>query len=119
MHHFKNRQREIINEFEKNTRSKFILVKPNPFNPLIFLQIQIHPDMSLSEEIEYLQLTPRKLRKEFKKAGVHLTSYKQICLLPPFILNIVLRKVPRPVLKLSMILPFISSYQLIIGEVAY
>jgi Ribosomal RNA adenine dimethylase len=120
LHHLKYRQRKIIYEFVKSTHSKMILVEPNPFNLLILIQILINSDMCLSEEIEYLKLTPYRLRKEFKKAGINFTSYKLICFLPPAFLNILIRKVPKSLIrvteKFSVFFPFMSSYQLIIGE---
>lgn len=120
MHHLKPGQRDAIYQFVKRTGSKCVLVEPNPYNPLIFLQIILHPDMSLAKEIQYLTLTRRKYKKEIKKNGLVLTSFKRFFFLPPLLTNFLLKKFPRNAVKFfevfNKVLPFISSYQLITCE---
>ncbi|MCK5784864.1 MAG: class I SAM-dependent methyltransferase, partial [Desulfobacterales bacterium] len=116
MHHLTYEQRKIIYHYIKKTGSKCVLVEPNPLNPLILLQIIFHPDMSLSEEIQYLSLTYNRYKKEIESSGLTLTSLKRFCFFPPAITNIIYKKTSKHFIAsfeaLNTILPFMSSYQL-------
>ena len=87
MHHIKREHRDVIYQFVKQTGSKCILVEPNPYNPLIFLQILFHRNMSVTKEIKYILLTRRKYRRELEENGLTLASFKRFCFFPPFILT--------------------------------
>jgi hypothetical protein len=121
MHHLKREQREAIYQFVKRTGSKCVLVEPNPFNPLILLQILLHPDMSIGEEIQYLTLTPRKFRQEVENNGLVLSSFSRFCFFPPFATDFLLKTFPRSAViffeAFNKVFPFMSSYQLITCEV--
>lgn len=120
MHHLKREQREAIYQFVKRTGSKCVAVEPNPYNPLILLQIIFQPDMSLAEEMQYLILTHRKYRKEVEKNGLVLSSFRRICFFPPFVTNLLLKRFARPAIAFlevfNRFLPFLGSYQLIVCE---
>ncbi|RLB65750.1 MAG: hypothetical protein DRH04_10175 [Deltaproteobacteria bacterium] len=120
MHHLTYGQRKIIYHHIKKTDSKCVLVEPNPLNPLLLIQLAIYPDMSFSQEKQYLSLTKRRYKKEIENAGLSLTSFKRICFLPPFILNIILKRFSNHFItsfeRLNKIVPFLSSYQLITFE---
>jgi len=120
MHHLTYEQRKEIYRFVKRTGSKCVMVEPNPFNPLVFLQILFHPDMSFPEEKRYLSLTRRKYKEEFVKNGLVMSSFRRICFFPPFVTAILLEKIAWKAVysleALSRAFPFISSYQLIICE---
>jgi hypothetical protein len=120
MHHLTYKQRQLIYQFVKRTGSKGVLVEPNPFNPLILLQTLLNPDMSIPEEIQYLRLTPKRYKKEIERNKLSLTSYKRICIFPPFVINSLLNKFsnhfPTPFEVLNYIVPFMGAYQMICFE---
>ena len=120
LHHLNPEQRGYLYDFIRKMKGKAIFVEPNPFNPLILLQILIHPDMSLAEEYQYLLLTPRRYRRELSQYGLRLVSYKRICPFPPFIMDFLLNQIDRLILKrlefIAKYLPFCASYQIIICE---
>lgn len=117
MHHLKTNQRKEIYQYVRRTGSKGIFIEPNPFNPLILLQILLNPDMHFSEEMQYVTLTRRKYMKELKDDHLVLVSFKRFCFLPPFVTNFILKKFPRKVVRFfeifNKVLPFLSSYQMI------
>ena len=120
MHHLAYKQRQFIYQFVKRTGSKGVLVEPNPFNPLIFLQTLLNPDMSITEEIQYMSLTHKRYKKEMDRSGLSITSYKRICFFPPFFSNFLLRKFSNYFLRsfemFNFIIPFMGAYQLICFE---
>ena len=120
MHHLTYEQRKILYHHIKKSGSKCVLVEPNPLNPLILLQILLHPDMSLSEEIQYLSLSYHRYKKEIENSGLALTSFKRLCFFPPAITNIMDKRMPKRFItsfeRLNTIFPFMSSYQLLTFE---
>jgi len=117
MHHLHPAQRVAVYEFVRETGSSAIIVEPNPYNPLILLQILLHPDMSVAQEIQYLTLTPTRYANELAQNGLTVRRFKRLCLLPPPVTRILLRILPmRVVARLEVfnrLLPFLASYQLI------
>jgi len=120
MHHLRREQRNIIYHFVKQTGSKCVMIEPNPYNPMIFMQILLNPDMSLSEEMQYLNLTRRKYEKEVEENSLVLSVFKRLCFFPPFVTNFFLNKLPSSVFDFfeasNRFFPFLGSYQLITFE---
>jgi hypothetical protein len=120
LHHLSPKERGCLYEFIRNLQAKAVFVEPNPFNPLILIQVLIHPDMSMAEEYQYLLLTRRRYRQELSKHGLRLASYKRICTLPPFLMGFLLKRIPAKTLRrfefLAQYIPFCGSYQIIICE---
>ncbi len=120
LHHLSPEERGYLYDFIRNKQGKAVFVEQNPFNPLILLQILIHPDMSLAEEQQYLLLTPSRYRRELSQHGLRLVSYRRICPFPPFFMNFILNKVGHKILTqlefIARYFPFCASYQVLICE---
>ena len=118
LHHLCYTKRSVIYQFLKRSGSSGTFVEPNPFNPLVLLHIMLNPDMALSEEIEYLKLTRTRFRQELAADGLTLIRHKPVCLLPPFLIYHLMNKVHVDTLRalevIGGLVPFLSSYQLII-----
>jgi len=117
LHHLSPAQRKNVFEYVKKTGSKAVFVEPNPWNPLIILQVILNPNMTFKEEIEYLKLTKKRLLREFKSCGLFKMRHFNICFFPPSITNLILHSFLKKWLpffeKFSNLLPFLGSYQLI------
>jgi len=114
LHHLDRDQRARIYGFLCSTGSRGIFVDPNPWNPLIPIQIMVTPDMSFSEERRYLKLTPSFLRREFAQFGLEVVRFKRILAVPPFLADRFLRKGLQSLVTAAEVvarLPFMASYQ--------
>lgn len=120
LHHLNPKERGCLYKFIHTQQAKAVFVEPNPFNPLILIQILMHPDMSMAEEYQYLLLTRRRYRQELAKHGLRLALHKRICTLPPFSMGFLLKRVPVKILRrlefLAQYIPFCGSYQMIVCE---
>jgi hypothetical protein len=100
LHHLSPEERREVFAFLRETAMPAVFVEPNPWNPLILIQILMNSDMKMAEEKGYL-----KLRR-----------HARLCLIPPFILNVLLHSFlgggVRRLEWLGRILPPASAYQL-------
>jgi len=92
LHHLNQEQRNSLYSFIKESNSIAVFVEPNPYNPLLILQILLEKDMSFKEEAQYLVLTKNRYIKELVEQQLRLLSYSRICVLPPFVLDKFLKK---------------------------
>lgn len=83
LHHLTLAQRQNIYAFIKRTGSRGVFVEPNPWNPLLLIQILLTPGMHFSEEQQYLRLTRRRIAAELGDAGLAMVNYRRIVALPP------------------------------------
>ncbi len=114
LHHISAAQRHPIFAFIKRTNSRGIFVEPNPWNPLIPLQILITPAMRFAEERQLLRLKRGRIAKEIADAGLTMTDFKRIVALPPGITDRLLRSGLKPAVQLAEMLthlPCAASYQ--------
>ena len=115
LHHLSRQQRHELFSFIHSTGAPAVFVEPNPWNPLLLLQIFTNKDMSVKEEIEYLRLTRRGLSRELAACGMQVMAHAPLCLLPPFAAMKALR-MPGGTEKLMrierarLLLPFLGSY---------
>ena len=115
LHHLSRQQRQELFSFIHSTGAPAIFVEPNPWNPLLLVQIFTNKDMIVKEEIEYLKLTRRGLSRELADCGMQVMAHAPLCLLPPFAAMKALR-MPGGKEKLIRIerarrlLPFMGSY---------
>ena len=120
MHHLTSDSRRVLYDFVKKTGSTCVFVEPNPYNPLILIQLMVEPDLSYSEEKQYLKLTKRFYHEEFMKNDIVMKSFKRICFIPPFVTHFLLKRIPKRLVSLcevfNAVLPFFSSYQVIVFE---
>lgn len=116
LHHISRADRIELFRFVVKQGIKAVFVEPNPYNPMILLQVFLHPDMSFEEEKPYLKLTRKGLGEELGQAGMRHFEHKRICFFPPFVSHFLIRIKLRPVLRFfdrfCQILPFMPSYQL-------
>ncbi len=117
LHHMDRKSRVELFTFVSDRKARAVFVEPNPWNPLIFIQIILHPNMTFKEEKAYLSLTRKKVVKELGDAGIYRFVHKKICFLPPFVCEFLLRKKLKWALvffdSFCQILPFMPSYQLL------
>jgi hypothetical protein len=117
LHHLSQEQRSQIFESIQRLKIDAFFIDPNPFNPLILLQILIHPAMKFEEEKGYLKLTRRKLLNECAACGLSKARHFYFCLLPPTILNRTLSpKLSAFLLRLESLAlrcPVFASYQML------
>ncbi|MCX8043516.1 MAG: hypothetical protein N3B18_05245 [Desulfobacterota bacterium] len=117
LHHLNKHQRQTLYRFIKEKRVQALFAEPNPYNPLIFLQVTFHPDMDWKEEIEYLRLTKKRLFHELNKSGFRNPFFTRICFLPPPLAHMLLKtplKKALPYFEMfNKVLPFLVSYQLV------
>ncbi len=115
LHHLSLKQRQALFSFIHSTGAPVVFVEPNPWNPLLLVQIFTNKDMIVKEEIEYLKLTRRGLSSELADCGMQVMAHAPLCLLPPFAAMKVLR-MPGGRKKLirfersRRLLPFMASY---------
>ncbi len=115
LHHLLRQQRKELFSFIHSTGAPAVFVEPNPWNPLLLLQIFFNKDMSVKEEIEYLRLTRRGLSRELAACGMQVMAHAPLCMLPPFAAMKALRisggaeKLIR-LERLRRLLPFMGSY---------
>jgi phospholipid N-methyltransferase len=114
LHHLSEEQRKEIYEFVATTDSVLIVCEPNPFNPLIMLQILLSRDMAWREEREYLRLTPSRYHLEMADTGLEPHGIRSILPVPPALSDLILRKGMEGAIKqlerLLRRLPFAGSY---------
>jgi hypothetical protein len=98
-----------------------IFVEPNPFNPLIPIQILITKDMSFREEWQSFTLTKRRYEAELSRVGLELVDHSYILpLLPPQLFNRLipyLKRYPKPLSLAEAVgnyLVFPSAYQILL-----
>lgn len=113
LHHLSSSEREYIYQWVAKTGSAYIFVEPNPFNPLIPLQILLTPEMSFKEEAQGFQLTQKRYRQELDSAGLHLEEHFYLCALPPTLMNRVLPHWPgvKRLEPLARLCPPLAAYQ--------
>jgi hypothetical protein len=83
LHHLDLAQRQRIYAFMKRTKSRGVFVEPNPWNPLLLLQILITPGMRFAEERQYLRLKRSRMAAEIADAGLTMANFKRIVAMPP------------------------------------
>ncbi len=113
LHHLTLAQRQHIYAFIKRTRSRGVFVEPNPWNPLILLQILLTPGMNFAEERQYLRLNQSRMRTELGEAGLAMTHYRRIVALPPGITDRLLNSGLEGVLRVFeglTLIPCAASY---------
>ena len=113
LHHLTLEQRQHIYAFIKRTGSRGVFVEPNPWNPLLLLQIVSTPGMSFAEEKQYLRLNRSRMRRELNEAGLAMVNYRRIVSLPPGITDLLLRSGLEAVLRVMeglSIIPCAASY---------
>jgi hypothetical protein len=117
LHHLTFEQRRDYFTCLRKANAPALFIEPNPFNPLIILQLLLYPDMRMKDEWQYLALTRKRLAREFTACGLELAAHKTLCFLPPPLTKLVLKQplFRKPLLFLDNakhVLPFLSSYQL-------
>jgi hypothetical protein len=117
LHHLTFEQRRDYFTSLHKAKAPALFIEPNPFNPLIILQLMLYPDMRMKDEWQYLTLTRNRLTREFNACGLELAAYKRICFLPPPVTKLALKQPSfrKPLLALDAAcaaLPFFSSYHL-------
>jgi hypothetical protein len=117
LHHLTFEQRRDYFTCLRKVKAPALFIEPNPFNPLIILQLMLYPDMRMKDEWQYLTLTRKRLTREFNACGLELAAYKRLCFLPPPLTKLALKQsyFTKPLLALDGLnaaLPFLSSYHL-------
>jgi hypothetical protein len=117
LHHLTFEQRRAYFTCLRKTRAPALFIEPNPFNPLIILQLMLYPDMRMKDEWQYLRLTRKRLAREFSACGLELAAHKTLCFFPPPITKLALKQAfcRKPLMALDAfcaVLPFLSSYHL-------
>jgi hypothetical protein len=116
LHHLTLEQRKEFFNYLRIAQAAAVFLEPNPWNPLIILQLMLYPDMRMENEWQYLKLTKRRLSQELNDCGLTLTKYGRLCLLPPpvtklAIKNSSIRKLLFYLDNCKHVLPFFSAYQ--------
>ncbi len=118
LHHMNYEQRQTIFEIIAKKDLVGVFVEPNPYNLLILLQILITPEMSFSEEKEYLKLTRGTIEKEISVHKLKLEKFKRCCNLPPGLIARLLKNKRSIVDAFESIptnfIPFLSAYHIMI-----
>jgi hypothetical protein len=117
LHHLTFEQRRDYFSCLRKVNAPALFIEPNPFNPLIILQLMLYPDMRMKDEWQYLTLTRKRLSRELNACGLDLAAYNKICILPPPLTKLLLKQplFRKPLLfldKMKHLLPFLSSYHL-------
>jgi hypothetical protein len=117
LHHLTFEQRREYFTCLRKASAPALFIEPNPWNPLIILQLLLYPDMRMKDEWQYLSLTRKRLTRELNACGLELAAYKKICILPPPLTKLALKQsfLKKPLMALDTInalLPFLSSYHL-------
>jgi len=115
LHHLTFEQRKEYFTYLHKAHASAVFMEPNPWNPLIILQLLLYPDMRMKDEWQYLKLTKRRLSQELNDCGLTLTKYGRLCFLPPpitklAIKNPFIRKLLFYLDSCKHVLPFFSSY---------
>ena len=115
LHHLSRQQRAAFFSRIAETGSPAVFVEPNPWNPLLPVQIFSQKNMVIKEEAQYLTLTRRRLSRELSASGLQVRAHAPLCLLPPFAAKRVLklRDSEKKLLRLERalrLLPFLGSY---------
>ncbi len=113
LHHLTLEQRQSIYAFLIRTRSHGVFVEPNPWNPLILLQVLVTPGMNFDEERQYLQLTRARMVDEIQTVGLMMQHYRKIVALPPGVTDICLSRKRDNMLRLAeglTVFPCAASY---------
>lgn len=120
MHHLTPDQRAVIYRFIRRVGAKGVFLEPNVYNPLIVLQILLHPDMSPAEEMQYVKLGRKHYERELGRHDLTVTGFRRLCFGPPIFTKCLLKARLRPFARflevLCRALPFVASYQLIVCE---
>lgn len=117
LHHLTCEQRKELFTCIARINAPAIFVEPNPFNPLIILQLLVYRDMRMRDEFQYITLTKKKLSREFNSCGLSIVTHDRLCFLPPpvarFALKMPALKKPMQFFdKLRRVIPVMGSYQL-------
>jgi hypothetical protein len=115
LHHLSRQQRRGLFSFIGSAGASAVFVDPNPLNPLLLVQPFFDKDMRFKEEMQYLQLTRRRLSRELSACGMQVRAHAPLCLLPPFLAMKALRSRggAEKLLRLERarrLLPFLGSY---------
>ena len=76
LHHLTFEQRRDYFTCLRKVNAPALFIEPNPFNPLIILQLLLYPDMRMKDEWQYLTLTRKRLAREFTACGLELAAHK-------------------------------------------
>jgi hypothetical protein len=117
LHHLSYGQRKELYSCLAKTDAPTVFVEPNPWNPLIILQLMLYKDMRLKDEFQYLTFTKKKLSREFNMFGLTVETYDRLCFLPPPITKAILKLsfLKKPLLffeKFRHVFPLLGSYQM-------
>jgi len=117
LHHLSYEQRKELFTSLAETNAPAVFIEPNPFNPLIILQLMLYKDMRFKNEFQYLTFTKNKLSRELSQWGLRVLMHSRFCILPPPILRLALKQpfFVKPLLlleKLKYALPMMCAYQL-------
>jgi hypothetical protein len=117
LHHLRPQQRQVLFNCIARTAAPAVFVEPNPWNPLILIQLMLYKDMRLKDEMQYITFSKRKLSREFAGCGLRLVNHDRLCFLPPPVTMAALRLplLLTPLLfceRFRHIFPLLGSYQL-------
>jgi hypothetical protein len=118
LHHLTFEQRKEYFTYLHKAHASAVFMEPNPWNPLIILQLLLYPDMRMKDEWQYLKLTKKTLSQELNACGLTVSAYGKLCFLPPPITKIALKSplIKKPLFALEglkHVLPFLSSYHVL------
>jgi hypothetical protein len=117
LHHLLPQQRRVLFNCIARTAAPAVFVEPNPWNPLILIQLMLYRDMRLKDEMQYITFSKRKLAREFASCGLKIVNHDRLCFLPPPLTMAALRlpQLLKPLLffeRLRRMVPVLGSYQL-------
>jgi hypothetical protein len=117
LHHLSYEQRKELFICLVETNAPAVFIEPNPFNPLIILQLMLYRDMRFKNEFQYLTFTKSKLSRELSQCGLKVLMHNRFCFMPPPITRLALKRsfFVKPLLlleKLKHVLPMLCAYQL-------
>ena len=117
LHHLSYGQRSDLFTCLAKTGAPAVFIEPNPWNPLIILQLIFYKDMRMRDEFQYLTFTKKKLAREFNRSGLELVTHDRLCFLPPPLTMAALKlaSLKKPLLffeKFRRLFPMLGSYQL-------
>jgi hypothetical protein len=115
LHHLTFAQRKEFFNYLHTAQAPAVFLEPNPWNPLIILQLLLYPDMTMKDEWQYVKLTKKRLSRELNDCGMTVTAYGRLCFLPPPIAKIAIknpfiRKLLYYLDICNYAVPFLSSY---------
>lgn len=117
LHHLQPQQRQVLFSCIAKTAAPAVFVEPNPWNPLILIQLTLYKDMRMKDEMQYITFSKRKISREFASCGLRLVHHDRICFFPPPLTMAALRLpwLLKPLLffeNFRRVFPLLGSYQL-------